>query len=88
MEFIVVLYEPGYKRRSMEKADHDLISRLSSENPTLKRLYREHRQLDKALKKFDRYAALSSSAAMRQQELKKQKLAGVDSMMELISEFR
>lgn len=72
----------------MEKSDHDLLLELASNNPDLRRLYDRHRKLEKEVEKFGRYAGYSSSAALRQRELKKEKLRGMESMMAILNQHR
>jgi len=72
----------------MEKADHELLLRLAQTNPRIKQLYEQHQELEKEVQKFERYAAYSSSAALRQKQLKKEKLRGMDCIMAILSEHR
>ena len=72
----------------MEKADHDLIEKIVPINSQLRELYNRHIKLEKEVERFGRYAAYSSSAALRHRELKKQKLLEMDQIMSILSEHR
>lgn len=72
----------------MEKIDHELISRLVNSDPHLKKLYAEHLKLEKAIERFERYAGYSSTVALRQKRLKKEKLQGMDVIMSILNEYR
>lgn len=72
----------------MEKADEELLLQIADTNPHLKKLYEEHLELEDEVEKVGRYAAYSSSAAMREKELKKAKLRGMDLIMSILNEHR
>ena len=72
----------------MELLDHDLLMRVSDTNPLLQKLYSEHLRLEKAVEQVGRYAAYSSSAALKQKELKKEKLKGMDTIMSILNGYR
>lgn len=72
----------------MEKVDHDLLLELADENYQLRRLYEEHLELEDQLKKFESRPVYSSVARMNQHHLKKRKLKGMDSIMNILSEHR
>ena len=72
----------------MEKADRDLILALCPTNNQLKELYEEHIKLEKEVRNFEQYVGYSTSAQLRQKQLKKEKLKGVDAMMAIIAEYR
>ena len=72
----------------MDRADHDLIQRFRTKDPLLKRLYKEHLELEKQLQKYELYEGYSSAIKLDQQERKKQKLLGVDQMMEILGNYR
>jgi hypothetical protein len=72
----------------MEKADRDLILALCPTHNKLRELYDEHIKLEKEVKKFEQYLSYSASVQLRQKQLKKAKLKGVDAMMEIISQYR
>ena len=72
----------------MEKADHELLLSIVSSDPNLKKLYDGHRKLEKEVENLGRYAAYSSSAALRQQELKKLKLQKMEEIMTILKRHR
>lgn len=72
----------------MEKCDQELLLRIADSNPHLKQLYEEHLKLDEEVEKLERYAAYSSSAALRHKQMKKEKLHGMDVIMSILNEYR
>lgn len=72
----------------MEKADHDLLMSILFSDPEMKKLYDRHRKLEKEVENLERYASYSSSAALRQRELKKLKLRGMEEIMAKLSVHR
>ena len=72
----------------MDQADIQLITHLIPKNEKLRKLYNEHVKLDKQVARFQDYSNYSATAALRQQELKKAKLKGVDSIMEILNQHR
>ncbi len=72
----------------MEQIDRDLILALCPTNSKLKKLYTKHKQLEKEVEKFERYLCYSATAELKQKQLKKEKLKGVDDMMAIISQHR
>lgn len=58
----------------MEKIDYELLRELAPDNLQLRQLYQKHAKLEREVERFSRYAPYSSSAALKKQELKKQKL--------------
>ena len=72
----------------MEKKDQELLFQLAESNPYLKQLYDEHIKLDEEVEKLERYAAYSSTAALRHKQLKKEKLRGMDTIMSILNEAR
>lgn len=68
----------------MEQMERETLNQLAQEDVQLKKLLNEHKKLEKKVEQFGRYAAYSSSAALRQKELKKEKLRGVDRMMRFL----
>ncbi len=72
----------------MENADRELLMRVVETDPDLKRLYFEHVKLEKQVERLSYYARYSSSASLRRQELKKQKLRGMDNIMSILKEHR
>jgi uncharacterized protein YdcH (DUF465 family) len=72
----------------MEKADHELLLTIVPSNPNLKKLYERHRKLEREVESVGRYTAYSSAAALRQRELKKLKLRGMEEIMTILNEHR
>ena len=72
----------------MERADHELLMTVLFSDTELKKLYDRHRKLEKEVENLNRYAAYSSSAALRQKELKKLKLQGMEKIMARLADHR
>jgi uncharacterized protein YdcH (DUF465 family) len=72
----------------MEKVDQELLNQLAPHHARLKKLYDEHRKLEKQLVNLSRFSTYSPSTALKQQQLKKQKLRGMDTIMRILSEYR
>ncbi len=72
----------------MEREDQALLERIAPLDSQLRELYNRHRKLEKQVARFGRYAAYSSSAALRQKQLKKQKLHDMDRIMSILNEHR
>lgn len=72
----------------MEKLDQELLNQLAPHHTRLKKLFDEHKKLEKELANVRRYTSYSPSAALREQQLKKQKLLGKDTIMRILSEYR
>lgn len=72
----------------MEKADQDLIIRVAAADARLKKLYDQHIKLEEEVERYGRYAPFSPSAALKERELKKEKLRQKDIMMSLLDEYR
>ena len=72
----------------MEKADQELLLAIVPSNPDLKKLYNHHRKLEREVENLSRYAVYSSSAALRQRELKKQKLHSMEQIMAILHGHR
>ena len=72
----------------MEQADQELLQTVITSDNKLKRLYDKHRKLEKEVENLERYKSYSSSAALRQRELKKQKLSGMEEIMDRLSSYR
>ena len=72
----------------MESADHELLMNVVFSDTELKKLYNRHRKLEKEVENLERYAAYSSSAALRQRELKKLKLRGMERIMARLTEYK
>ena len=72
----------------MEKVEQELIEKIVPFNSKLRTLYSRHRKLEKEVERLGRYAAYSSSAALKHRELKKEKLLGKQEIMSIINEHR
>ena len=72
----------------MEKADQELLMKLTTTNPQLKRLYQQHIKLGKEIERFEQYARYSSSAALKQRKLKKERLRGKESIIAILNDYR
>ena len=57
-------------------------------NPELKRLYERHVELEELLSEFSGMFFLTPDEEMDEKRLKKEKLCGVDRMMEIVSSCR
>ena len=72
----------------MNKADEELVLAIVPTKPTLKKLYQEHRKLEKEVARFERYSPYSSTADLKQKTLKKQKLKGMEQIMSILQQHR
>ena len=72
----------------MEHADHELLLQIVPSHPILRKLYNQHKKLEKEVEKFRHYARYSSSAALREQELKKQKLLRKEEIMGILRDHK
>ena len=72
----------------MEKADQELLFRIAAADTRLKRLYDLHQKLEEEVAKYGRYAPYSSSAAIHEIELKKEKLRTKEMIMTILNEYR
>ena len=72
----------------MESVDRELIQVVIKNDVQLRRLYDEHQCLESRLLKFSSKIFLTPDEQMEERRLKKQKLFGVDRMMEIISMHR
>lgn len=72
----------------MENADKELILRLMPHDPLLRRLYREHQELEHRLDEYNAKNFLTADEQMDEKRLKKQKLMGVDKMMQIVGDRR
>lgn len=68
----------------MEQQDRQAILKVSKINAELRRLYEEHVLLEMKLERFENRLFLTANETMELQRLKKQKLFGVDRMMEIL----
>lgn len=72
----------------MERADHELLMSMLFSDHELRKLYDKHRKLEKEVENLNRYAVYSSSAALKQKELKKQKLHHREKIMARLADYR
>ncbi len=72
----------------MEKLNHELLASFIPTNPDLKKIYMKHKKLNKEVENLEKFTAYSSSARLRQKELKKQKLYTVEKMIEIIKSYQ
>ncbi len=68
----------------MDRFNHQLIKNLLPSDPQLKKLYDQHRKLEREVENLERFTAYSSSARLRLNELKKLKLKGVESILNIL----
>lgn len=72
----------------MEKADQELLLRVAAVDARLKKLYEQHQKLEEEVERFGRYAPYSPSAALKEHELKKEKLRSKDMIMAILQEYK
>ena len=72
----------------MERSDKELLLKLVPSNIELRKLYNQHRKLDKEAERFATYAKYSPWAALRHQEVKKAKLRSMDEISKILSDHR
>lgn len=72
----------------MEKVDHDLLLELTNTHYQLRKLYDEHIVLEEQLREFESRPAYSSAGRMKEAELKKRKLKGMDRIMSILNDHR
>lgn len=72
----------------MERADEELLLNLSESDVHLKKLYERHIKLEREVARYSQYATYSPSAALRASELKREKLRGMDDIMEALRRHR
>ena len=72
----------------MELKDQNLIAYLSETNPEIRKLYKKHLKLNKEVARYGRYAIYSASAALRTQELKREKLKIKEDLLHIVQEYR
>lgn len=73
---------------SMEKIDRSTILRLAEKNPEIKKLYMKHAKLDKEVEHFGRYAVYSTNAALKEKDLKREKLKTKENLISLVDQYR
>lgn len=69
----------------MEASEKDLILKVIKTNVQLKRLYEEHETLEEKLRGYEKRNFLTPHEVIEQKRLKKQKLLGVDRMMQILN---
>lgn len=72
----------------MEHTDRELILSMLEGDKNLRRLYKQHSELEKRLAEFEGRNFLTAEEEIEQRRLKKQKLHGVDKMMGIIQRQR
>jgi len=72
----------------MEQTDRELLLSLTETHPRLKELYKQHIKLEKEVQKYERFVNYSATVAMRQKQLKKEKLRGMDNIMAILDGYR
>lgn len=72
----------------MEKMDRSIILRLAEKNPEIKKLYVKHSKLNKEVEHYGRYAVYSTSAALKEKDLKREKLKTKENLLSLVDEYR
>jgi uncharacterized protein len=68
----------------MESRDRELIMYMMDSNSELKRLYDRHVELEDTLSEYNSRIFLTPDEEMNEKRLKKEKLSGVDRMMDII----
>ncbi len=72
----------------MADTDHDLIQRLSEENPRFRKLYEEHLLFEKKLQEYEDMFYLPDETDLERKKIQKLKLAGKDEMEAMLRDFR
>lgn len=72
----------------MEKNYEELLMSVLPVNPEAKKLYDTHRKLERQVENLDPYTTYSSAAALRQKELKKQKLQKMERLMKILEGYK
>lgn len=72
----------------MEKIDYELLRELAPNSTQLRQMAQKHAKLEREVERFSRYAPYSSSAALKQRELKKQKLAQKEEILSYLHKHR
>lgn len=70
----------------MEDHERNLIETVLESNFRLRKLYEEHRILERQLDEYNSRGFLTADEEMEVKHLKKRKLLGVDKMMSIIHE--
>jgi len=72
----------------MEERDQDLVRELWDNNPRFRKLYEEHRLLEKELIGLSDKNFLSPDEEVEKKKMQKLKLAGKDEMEQILSSYR
>jgi len=72
----------------MDARDIELIEKFAKQDPLLRTLYQEHRELDKKLQKLSKKPYLTPAEEREEQRLKKMKLAGKDKLVRILEKYR
>lgn len=72
----------------MEKRDEEIIRSLLDQDFELRRHYTAHRDLERKIDVLNGRPALTTDEEMARKTLQKQKLAGMDRMMAIVSRHR
>ena len=72
----------------MEHNEHEMIKRFIKDNVELRKLYREHSNLENRLARYQTRTYLTSQEQVEQKRLKMKKLAGVEKMLVILADFR
>lgn len=67
----------------MESHERELIEKAQTTNFEVKKLYKEHQELDEKLKKLGRKGYLTAGEEAEERKLKQLKLRGVERMLKL-----
>jgi uncharacterized protein len=71
----------------MDRIDQALIERAASNNPQIRRLYLQHKELAQKIAALDHRGYLTEEEKLEMKQLKKEKLKGKDELMKLIAEY-
>jgi hypothetical protein len=72
----------------MERAEHILIELVMKEDAKLRRLYKEHEELESELLELQRRAFLTDNERLLVRDIKYRKLRGKEQIMRIIDEHR
>ena len=72
----------------MEIHEENLIRSLMDTDPELRQCYEEHKDLKRRLEELRQRPFLTEEEELEQKRIQKQKLAGKDRMMEILSRHR
>ena len=72
----------------MRKSEKEIIERLVKEDGDFKKLYEEHKDMEKELRRYDQKAYLTTQEEIEVKKLKKLKLLRKDSMQKKINQCR